>query len=176
MTNNRRDFLKTGAAAALGGLALSTASAQQKRDTDKKLRFAVVGGRFGLCFFWHLDPNYEVTAATDLLEDRRTALKKTFSCDNVFSSLEAMLKEAPESFDAVAIITGAPDRVKHAVMCLDVGKHVISAVPAGMNIDECELLLDNVKKTGLKYMMAETSHYHPATIAARKWFKERMAL
>jgi hypothetical protein len=39
------------------------------------------------------------------------------------------------------------------------GKHVISAVPAGMSVEELELLLETVKKTGMKYMMAETSYY-----------------
>jgi predicted dehydrogenase len=38
---------------------------------------------------------------------------------------------------------------------------VISAVPAGMSVEELELLLDTVKKTGMKYMMAETSRYRP---------------
>jgi len=171
-TQTRRDFLKTGAAVTLSGLVFPTIFAQQNSETDKKVRIAVVGGRFGLCFYWHLHPNCTVTAVTDLREDRRKALKDTFSCDNVFPSLEVMLKEAPHSFDAVAIFTGVPDHVKHAVMCLDAGKHVISAVPVTNNIEECELLLDKVRKTGLKYMMAETSYYHPATIAARQWFKD----
>ena len=168
----RRDFLKTSAAVALSGLVLPAFAAQQKSEKAKKVRIAVVGGGFGLVFYWHLHPNCTVTAVTDLREDRRAALKNAFSCDNVFPSLETMLKEARNSFDAVAIFTGAPDHVKHSLMCLDAGKHVISAVPAGINVEECELLLDKVKKTGLKYMMAETSYYHPATIAARQWFKE----
>ena len=37
-----------------------------------------------------------------------------------------------------------------------------------MSLDECEELLDTVKKTGLTYMMAETSYYHQSIISARQ--------
>ena len=49
------------------------------------------------------------------------------------------------------------------------GKHVISAVPAAMTIEELERILETVKKTGLKYMMAETSYYRPEIITCREW-------
>jgi len=40
------------------------------------------------------------------------------------------------------------------------GKHVMTAVPAVLgSIEQAEQLLETVKKTGLKYMMAETSCY-----------------
>jgi predicted dehydrogenase len=41
-----------------------------------------------------------------------------------------------------------------------------------MSIDEAHLLLETVTKTGLSYMMAETSWYHQSVITARKWFAE----
>jgi predicted dehydrogenase len=56
-----------------------------------------------------------------------------------------------------------------ATEAMKVGKHVISAVPAGMSVEELELLLETVKKTGMKYMMAETSYYYPEIITCREW-------
>ena len=46
----RRDFLKTSAAVTLSGLVFPTISAQQYNETNKKVRIAVVGGGFGLCY------------------------------------------------------------------------------------------------------------------------------
>ncbi len=55
-------------------------------------------------------------------------------------------------------------RAVHPVM-------LVGDVPAAMTIDECEELLETVERTGLTYMMAETSYYHQAMISARKWWK-----
>jgi predicted dehydrogenase len=52
------------------------------------------------------------------------------------------------------------------------GKHVISAVPAGMSVEELEQLLNCVKTTGMKYMMAETSYYRPEIITCREWARQ----
>jgi predicted dehydrogenase len=41
-----------------------------------------------------------------------------------------------------------------------------------MSIAECEELVDTVKKTGLTYMMAETSYYHQSVISARKFLEK----
>jgi predicted dehydrogenase len=71
--------------------------------------------------------------------------------------------------DAVAVFTPAPLHVWMVTEAMKVGKHVISAVPAGMSVEELELLLETVKKTGMKYMMAETSYYRPQVITCREW-------
>src|SRR5579859_5488487 len=56
-----------------------------------------------------------------------------------------------------------------ATEAMKAGKHVISAVPAGMSIEQLEELLEYVKSTGRKYMMAETSYYRPQIITCREW-------
>ncbi len=176
MTNlMRRDFLKAGA---LAGTMAALSPAAFLRDasaalpSNKKIRIAVVGGGFGLCYFWHLHPNAVVTAVTDLREDRQKLLRDYYRCDAVFPSLENMLATAPDTFDAVAIFTPAPDHVRHAKMCLEKGKHAISAVPVAMSLEDCEALRDAVEKSGKHYMMAETSYYRPSCIAARQFVQE----
>jgi len=169
----RREFLRT-SGAAIAGLALvpNIAGSEEKRvlKSAKKVRIGVVGGGFGCAFQWHLHPNCVVQAVSDLREDRRKALRDTYKCDNVYNSLEELIKD--KDVDAVAVFTGAPDHVRHAVACLKAGKHVISAVPAATSLEDAELLLETVKKTGLTYMMAETSYYSQSCISARKFFKE----
>lgn len=166
----REQFLRAGAAAVVGGataMSMGTASGQ---GSGRKLRIGVVGGGFGTSFYWHKHPNCIVQAVSDLLPERREALRQVFQCDNVYPSLEELIKD--RQVEAVAVFTGAPDHVRHTVACMKAGKHVICAVPAAMTLEECNLLRDTVKRTGLTYMMAETSWYHQSVISARKWFQE----
>lgn len=132
----------------------------------KKLRIAVVGGGFGASFYWHEHPECEVTAVSDLRDDRQKLLADRYRCTNVYGEFHPMLKDP--KVDAVAIFTPAPDHVKHCVDVLNAGKHVVCAVPAAMTLEECQQLLDAVKRSGLIYMQAETSCFHAATMAARK--------
>jgi len=167
----RRQFLRGGAAVA--GLTLGGgASALEPITVEKqrKIRIGVVGGNFGCAFQWHEHPNCIVEAVSDLIPERRQRLKDTYKCGKSYESLEKLILD--KRIDAVAIFTGAPDHVRHAVACMKEGKHVISAVPTCMSVAEAEQLLDTVKRTGLTYMMAETSFYHQTVISARKFFAE----
>lgn len=92
---------------------------------------------------------------------------KTYRCATAYDSLEEMCKD--RNVEAIGLFTPAPDHVRHAVLCLESGKHVLSAVPAAMSLDECHRLLDAVKRSGLTYMMAETSYFQQLTISARKF-------
>jgi predicted dehydrogenase len=172
---SRRDFL-TGSGAAVLGMALSSWSARPDssasrsiRETDRKIRIGVVGGGFGCDFYWHEHPGCIVEAVSDLRPDRRKRLAETYRCGRTYESLEKLILD--KTIDAVAVFTGAPDHVRHCVAALRAGKHVICAVPAGMSVDECEELIDTVKKTGLTYMMAETSYYHQSVISARDFHR-----
>ncbi len=136
----------------------------------KKIHIGIVGGGFGNAFHWHLHPNCVVEAVADTREDRLTALAENYHSNKKYKSLEEMLKD--DQIDAIAVFSGAPDHVKHSVACMNAGKHVISAVPACINLDQAEQLAESVRKTGMTYMMAETSYYHPATISARQFYKE----
>ncbi len=138
--------------------------------SSKMIRIGVVGGGFGAAFHWHLDPNCIVEAVSDLRDDRRKVLMDVYKCNKSYPSLEELIKD--KNVDAVAVFTGAPDHVKHVVACMKAGKHVISAVPACTSLAQAEQLFAMQKKTGLTYMMAETSYYHPAMISARKFYKE----
>ncbi|MCX6376489.1 MAG: Gfo/Idh/MocA family oxidoreductase [Armatimonadetes bacterium] len=174
-STSRREFLRrTGLAAAGFALAPGIVNARNREgltmNSDKKIRIGVVGGNFGCSFQWHEHPNCIVEAVSDLIPERRQRLKDTYKCGKSYESLEKLILD--KNVDAVAIFTGAPDHVRHAVACMKEGKHVISAVPTCMSVAEAEQLLDTVKRTGLTYMMAETSFYHQTVISARKFFAE----
>ena len=136
----------------------------------KKVRMGVVGGGFGGSFYWHEHPDCVVQAVSDLTPEGRQRLMKVYRCGKAYESLEELILD--RDVDAVAVFTGAPDHVRHSIACLNAGKHVICAVPACMSVEEGEQLAEAVKRTGLTYMMAETSWYHQSVITARNWFQE----
>ncbi len=167
--DSRRRFLQqtVGASVAAAALPAVTHAAE-----GRKVRMAVVGGGFGAGFWWHEHPQCEVTAVTDLREDRRKNLIRRYKCQSAYESLEVMLEKAADTFDAVAVFSGAPEHVKHAVMCMKAGKHVCSAVPAAVTLEECAQLKETKEKTGLRYMMAESSYYRQACISAREMYEQ----
>ena len=163
-TLDRRNFLER---AGWSTLALLTPGAPA---AGRPVRMGIVGGRFGSTFQWHLHPNARVTAVCDLRPDVLDKMAATYRCNTTFKNFREMLKH-PE-LDAVGVFTPAPLHVWMATEAMKAGKHVISAVPAGMSQEELEQLIDTVKKTGMKYMMAETSYYRPEIITCREWAPE----
>ncbi|MEA2062219.1 MAG: Gfo/Idh/MocA family oxidoreductase [Gemmatimonadota bacterium] len=174
-TISRRRFISGVPVAAAALAAAPSVIAQSKsggsRKSDKLMKIGVVGGGFGTSFQWHEHPNCRVTAVCELRDDRMERLKKKYGCDVCYKDYSRMLKD--RNVDAVAVFTPAPVHVAMAVEAMQAGKHVISAVPAGTTEDQCAELLDNVKKTGMLYMMAETSFYRHEIITCRQWAAEK---
>jgi predicted dehydrogenase len=138
--------------------------------SSSPVRIGVVGGRFGATFQWHLHPQAKVTAVCDIQPQALDRLAQVYRCNVTYKNYRELLRY-PE-LDAVGVFTPAPLHCWMAVEALKAGKHVISAVPAGLSVEELEQLLDAVRKTGRKYMMAETSYYRPEIITCREWAQE----
>ncbi len=139
--------------------------------SQRLVRIGIVGGRFGASFQWHEHPHCKVTAVCDLRQDRLEKLMQTYQCDIAYKSFNDLIKD--KNVDAVGVFTPAPLHVYMSVEAMKAGKHVISAVPAGCNEEECVELLDCAKRTGMIYMMAETSYYRREIISCRQWAKEK---
>ncbi len=169
---SRRLFLKAaGGGVTLAGAALTfSAGLHASEQPKQKLRVGIVGGRFGATFQFHEHPDCIVTGVAELRPDRLQALSKTYGCDTKYESMEVMLRDAKD-LDAVAIFTEAPNHVPHSIAALNAGKHVLCAVPAAMTLEECAQLVETVERTGLTFMMAETSYWQQSTISARKFYE-----
>jgi len=168
--STRRDFLHQ---STLLGATLASASVFGQvgfTPLARKVRVAIVGGRFGLSFQFHKHPDCVVEAVAELRPARLAALQKVYKCAKGHPSLEAMLKDP--KVEAVFLATPAPDHVRHTLLCLAAGKHVLSAVPAAMTLEDCGRLAAAVKQSGLTYMMAETSCWQQLTISARTFYAE----
>ena len=187
----RRGFIQgIGGAGALLGLAGKSMGAEAPRDadgniipgfekikedpnsskgwqpvSDRKVKVGIAGYglcRFGGAFFYQNHPNVEVVAATDLDPGRCAGLARAVGAKKTYPSCEEMIQQDKE-IEAVYIATDAPTHAKLAVMGLNHGKHVCSAVPAVFGFqaeEEAEELFEAVKKSGLTYAMNETSTFH----------------
>ncbi len=192
---SRRRFLKTAAGAAavtLGQQALAQpkppkhipglaevppdpAVARKKWTpvSDRKVRVGIVGYgvcKWGAAFGFQDHPNVEVVAVSDLFPDRCAALARACRCSKTYPSLEELVKD--DTIEAVFVATDAPSHARHAIEVLNHGKHVAVAVPAVWgNLEDAERLLETVKRTGLKYMMFETSVYRADCFAMRQIYQ-----
>jgi predicted dehydrogenase len=182
---HRRDFLgKLGVgslgANVTGSLAATAVGAepnergrQWEPTSDRVIRFGIVGYgacRFGAAFGFQDHPNVEIVAVSDLIAERRDGLMKACRADKSYESLEVLVEDP--KIEAVFVATDAPSHARHAIECLEHGKHVMTAVPATWgSIDEGERLLETVRRTGLRYMMAETSCFHADCYAMRQIYR-----
>lgn len=141
--------------------------------SDRRIRIGIAG--YGLCQFgaqfgFQNHPNVEVAGVTDLIPERMAGLAKACGCEKTFPSCEEMIKD--DSIEAVFIATDAPSHARLAVAALEHGKHVASCVPAVYgSLEDADRLFDAVKKTGLKYMMFETSSFHIDLYAWHQQYK-----
>lgn len=141
--------------------------------SGKKVKVGLVGyglSQFSAAFGFQNHPNVEIVAVSDLNPERCEMLATRVKCNKKYPSLEEMVKD--KSIEAIYICTDAPSHAKHAILALNHGKHVAVAVPAIFStLDECELLYQTVKRTGLNYMMFETSFYRQDMYAMKKIYE-----
>ncbi len=195
---NRRDFLKiagAGVGAGLMGFPVSCIRNDKKKGTpdiqgfsetdssddeipwvpksDRKIRVGLIG--YGVCQFaaqfgFQNHPNVEVAAVSDLIPERCAELAKVTGCNKTYPSLEELVKD--DTIEAVFIATDAPSHVRHVIEALNHGKHVACAVPAVYgSLEDAHRLYEAVKKSGLKYMMFETSMYRSNLYAMRTLYE-----
>jgi predicted dehydrogenase len=167
-TKSRRTFIEK-ASIGFASMALIP-NLNFAKSPENKIRIGIIGGRFGASFQFHEHPNCIVEAVSDLTTDRRENLMKVYQCTKSYPSLAELIKDP--KIDAVFIATPAPDHANHVIASLLAGKHVLCAVPAALNLEDCYRLKEAVTKSGLCYMMAETSYYRQNTISVRKFYQE----
>lgn len=140
--------------------------------SDRKVRVGIVGYgvcRFGAAFGFQDHPNVEIVAVSDLFPDRCAELAKACRCEKTYPSLEEMVKD--DTIEAIFCATDAPSHASHAILCMNHGKHVATAVPATWgSLEDADALFAAVKDSGKNYMMFETSIYRDDCYAMRQLY------
>lgn len=106
-----------------------------------------------------------LTAICDINKEILEARAIQFGIEKKYTEFEEM---ADSDLDIIIVATPMPLHVPQAVMALEKGKHVLTEVPAATDLEQCWQLLQAVKKSGCKYMMAENYTYMKPNILIRE--------
>ena len=105
-------------------------------------------GSFGPSFIQSYKAHPDVTrlALCDLQSDRLSKWSEQFEISETYSSLDDICKS---DLDALVIITQHWMHAPQAIQAMEAGKHVYTAVPAAVSLDECDALVRTVERTGM---------------------------
>lgn len=138
----------------------------------KQINVAMIGLGFGAEFISiyqaHPDANVAAICRRDPEELRKCG--EQFGIEKRYTSYDEVL--ADKSIDAVHINSPIPDHAWMSLKALDAGKHVMCTVPMATTIDECRQVVEKVRQTGLKYMMAETVVYSREYLFIKEMYKK----
>ena len=126
----------------------------------KTWNVGIAGLRRGRGFVSLFDahPRMKVTALCDLSEDTLTDLGGAFSLPDsaLHTDYDAFLQS---DMDIVMIATPIRFHADQAIRALQSGRHVMCEQTAAYTVEDCAAIVDAVKQTGKKYMMAENYCY-----------------
>jgi predicted dehydrogenase len=127
--------------------------------SKKKVNVAIVGLGFGAEFIpiYQLHPNANMYAICQRNAAKLDAVGDAFNVAVRYTEFADVLKDP--NVDAVHINSPIPDHGWMSIAALKAGKHVSCTVPMATTIEECKQIVELVRKTGLKYTMAETVVY-----------------
>jgi predicted dehydrogenase len=135
------------------------------------IKVGILGtGSFAQCFIplFKAHPLVDELVLCDKNADKLSDNSRRHGVSRCYSSLDELCKS---DVDAVAVITQHWLHAPQALELLNAGKHVYSAVPSAVTMDEITSLVDTVQRTKLIYMVGETSYYYPTAIYCRERFK-----
>lgn len=125
----------------------------------KPVKVAMIGLGFGAEFIpiYQAHPHAEVVAICRRNEAELNETGDRFGIPKRYTKYADVLNDP--DIDFVHINSPIPDHAWMSLEALQAGKHVMCTVPMATTIDECQQICNMVKKTGFKYMMAETVVY-----------------
>jgi predicted dehydrogenase len=135
-----------------------------------KYRIGLVGVHRGsaLAYPFSVFPETEIVALCDLDESRLADAGAHYHVPDreLYTAYEDFLA-AP--IDVVVIGTPIQLHAGQAVQAMEAGMHVLSEVTAAWTIEECEQIVDTVKRTKQVYMLAENNCYLHYIRTWKRW-------
>jgi predicted dehydrogenase len=127
--------------------------------TGKRFNVAIIGLGFGAEFIpiYQKHPSANMYAVCQRNQEHLNKVGNAFKVEKRYTKYEDVL--ADKNVDFVHINTPIPDHAPMSLAALKAGKHVMCTVPMATTVEECRQIVETVKQTGLKYMMAETVVY-----------------
>ena len=125
----------------------------------KEIRIGVLGaGPFANNFLplFKAHPIVKDVYLAERMKERREPTAEKFGLATTFDDYEDLLKS---DVDAIGVFSQRWTHAAQAIKAMRAGKHVFSAVPAAISLEDLEELIATVKETGQLYMLGETSYY-----------------
>lgn len=137
----------------------------------KPVRVAIIGLGFGAEFIpiYQAHPDATIQAVCQRNTEHLKMIGDRFKIESRYANFADVLKDP--NVDFVHINSPIPDHAWMSLQALRAGKHVMCTVPMATTIEECEQICELVKKTGLKYMMAETVVYSREFLFLKQLYK-----
>ncbi len=122
------------------------------------LKVGIVGLKRGMTFvdIAKIHPEVKLVAVCDLDESKVEAAAKIEGVEAGYTDYYKFLEH---DLDIVVLATSISDHVSHTISALELDRHVLCEVTAVHTIDESELLVNAVKASKGKYMMAENCYF-----------------
>jgi predicted dehydrogenase len=126
---------------------------------QKRVNAAIVGLGFGAEFIpiYQQHPDACMYAICQRNAERLNRVGDAFGVEKRYTRYEDVLADAEVDF--VHVNSPISDHAPMSIAALQAGKHVLCTVPMATTIEECREIVELVRQTGLKYMMAETVVY-----------------
>lgn len=140
--------------------------------STRRIKVGMVGvGTFAQNFIplFKAHPLVAEVILCDLNTQKLKENSEKYGVSKTFSSLDDLCNT---DVNAVVIITQNWLHASQAIQALRAGKHVYSAVPPGISVEEITDLVKTVEETGKIYMLGETSYYYPAVLYCREQYKK----
>ena len=127
--------------------------------STRKPNIAIIGLGFGSEFIpiYQRHPQANMYAICQRDPKKLDTIGDAFGVDTRYTDFKDVLSDP--NVDAVHINSPIPNHAAMSIAALKAGKHVSCTVPMATSIADCKAIVQLVKKTGLKYMMAETVVY-----------------
>lgn len=125
----------------------------------EKVRVGIVGLEFGAEFIpiYQQHPDAEMYAICQRTRSHLDEIGDAYGVERRYTSYEEML--ANPSIDVIHINTPLQHHADHVVAALEAGKHVGCTIPMATSVEDCRRIVDAQRRTGLVYMMMETTVY-----------------
>lgn len=135
-----------------------------------KIKVGVIGcGSISESHFqaYHNNPNVEIIAVCDLVEDRARAKAEKYNASNVYTDYHELLANA--EVQAVSVCTWNNTHAEISIAALRAGKNVLCEKPLCKTVDEALLVEQAVRETG-KFLQVGYVRRHASNIAVLKKF------
>ncbi|MBD3254070.1 MAG: hypothetical protein GF383_03215 [Candidatus Lokiarchaeota archaeon] len=125
------------------------------------VRFGAIGS--GGAWYFHYagtkwNPKIKFNSLLDVDEKRAKKAAKRCKC-KPFTDLDKFLES---DIDAVLVMVPHYLHEKYVVAAAKAGKHVLCEKPMATTLEECDNMINETKKAGVKFMIAENHRFLPA--------------